>query len=232
MPLALTSNLRGILLMIFAVSLFAMKDGFAKYLGVIYPIMELLWTQYSLMLIIVFPIIFIRYGWRALWPKHIFPQVLRGLMSIVAVGLFYLAITEIPLADAMALIFLSPVVVTALSPLILGETVGIRRWFAVVAGFIGICFVVQPGFQEIRLGTFACLGAGIIWAFFQIITRRLAQQEIPLVTVFYTSLLGALITNALLPIYWVTPSGIDSILMLAMAGFASAGQALLIYAFV
>ena len=232
MKLTLTSNLRGILLMVSAATLFAMKDGFAKYLGGIYPVMQLLWVQYSLLLLIVLPTIVVRHGWRSLWPSHIIPQIARGMMSMLAVGLFYIAITEIPLADATALIFISPVVVTALSPFLLHESVGIRRWLAVIVGFIGILFIVQPGFQEIRLGTLASLGAGVIWAFFQIITRSLAQQEIPLVTVLYTALIGAATMNILLPFYWVTPVLSDGVMLLLMAGFASVGQALLIYAFV
>ena len=218
--------------MVAAVSLFAMKDGFAKYLGGVYPILELLWTQYCLMLLVVFPIIVVRHGWKALWPSHIYSQISRGLMSITAIGLFYFSITQIPLADAMALIFISPIVVTALSPLILGEKVGIRRWVAVITGFVGICFIVQPGFQEVTLGTLASLVAGVIWAFFQITTRQLAQQEVPLVTVFCTSLIGAVATNSLLPLFWVTPTILDGSMMLVMAGFASVGQAFLIYAFV
>ena len=218
--------------MVSAATLFAMKDGFAKYLGGIYPVMQLLWVQYSLLLLIVLPTIVVRHGWRSLWPSHIIPQIARGMMSMLAVGLFYIAITEIPLADATALIFISPAVVTALSPFLLHENVGIRRWLAVIVGFIGIIFIVQPGFQEFRLGTLASLGAGVIWAFFQIITRSLAQQEIPLVTVLYTALIGAATMNILLPFYWVTPVLSDGVMLLLMAGFASVGQALLIYAFV
>ena len=232
MKLTLTSNLRGILLMVSAATLFAMKDGFAKYLGGIYPVMLLLWVQYSLLLLIVLPTIVVRHGWRSLRPSHIIPQIARGMMSMLAVGLFYIAITEISLADATALIFISPMVVTALSRILLHESVGIRRWLAVIVGFIGIIFVVQPGFQEIRLGTLASLAAGVIWAFFQIITRSLAQQEIPLVTVLYTALIGAATTNILLPFYWVTPVLSDGVMLMLMAGFASVGQALLIYAFV
>ena len=218
--------------MVSAATLFAMKDGFAKYLGGIYPVMQLLWVQYSLLLLIVLPTIVVRHGWWSLWPSHIIPQIARGMMSMLAVGLFYIAITEIPLADATALIFISPVVVTALSPFLLHENVGIRRWLAVIVGFIGIIFIVQPGFQEFRLGTLASLGAGVIWAFFQIMTRSLAQQEIPLVTVLYTALIGAATMNILLPFYWVTPVLSDGVMLLLMAGFASVGQALLIYAFV
>ena len=218
--------------MVSAATLFAMKDGFAKYLGGIYPVMQLLWVQYSLLLLIVLPTIVVRHGWRSLWPSHIISQIARGMMSMLAVGLFYIAITEIPLADATALIFISPAVVTALSPFLLHESVGIRRWLAVIVGFIGILFIVQPGFQEIRLGTLASVGAGVIWAFFQIITRSLAQQEIPLVTVLYTALIGAATMNILLPFYWVTPALSDGVMLLLMAGFASVGQALLIYAFV
>jgi len=218
--------------MVSAATLFAMKDGFAKYLGGIYPVMQLLWVQYSLLLLIVLPTFVVRHGWQSLWPSHIILQIARGMMSMLAVGLFYIAITEIPLADATALIFISPVVVTALSPILLHENVGIRRWLAVIVGFIGIIFIVQPGFQEFRLGTLASLGAGVIWAFFQIMTRFLAQQEIPLVTVLYTALIGAATMNILLPFYWVTPVLSDGVMLLLMAGFTSVGQALLIYAFV
>ena len=193
--------------------------------------MQLLWVQYSLLLLIVLPTIVVRHGWRPRWPSHIIPQIARGMMSRLAVGLFYIAITEIPLADATALIFISPVVVTALSPFLLHENVGIRRWLAVIVGFIGIIFIVQPGFQEFRLGTLASLGAGVIWAFFQIMTRSLAQQEIPLVTVLYTALIGAATMNILLPFYWVTPVLSDGVMLLLMAGFASVGQALLILCF-
>jgi len=101
--------------------------------------------------------------------------------------------------------FISPIIVTVLSPYFLGEPVGIRRWAAVIIGFLGILLVTQPGFQEFRLGTLAGLDLGLIFALFQISTRTFAQQETPLVTVLYTALVGVVTMNVLIPVYWVPP---------------------------
>ena len=155
-----------------------------------------------------------------------------SILGVSAVWLFCLAITDIPLADATTLIFIAPVIVSILSPLLLGESVGIRRWAAVIIGFFGILLIIQPGFQEVQFGTFAGLGSGFIFALFQISTRTLVQQETPLVTVLYTAIVGALTMNILIPEYWVTPQASDGVMLLVMAVFAACGQALLIYAFV
>ena len=153
-------------------------------------------------------------------------------MGVLAVGLFYSAITDIPFADATALIFLSPLIVTLLSPFLLGESVGIHRWVALIMGFLGSLLIIQPGFQELRLGTLAGLGSGLIFALFQISARTLAQQETLVVMVLYTVLVGAVTMNFLIPVYWVTPQVSDGALLLVMAIFSACGQGLLIYAFV
>ena len=232
MTLAVTSNLRGILFMLGAATIFALKDGFAKHLSTIYPVAELLWAQYSLLLLLVLPFITWRYGWRALRPKSFLSQILRGLLGVGTVGLFYLAIQDIPLADATALSFITPIIVTLLSPWLLKEKVGLRRWVAVIIGFIVILLIVQPGFQEIRVGTLYGLAAGFGFAFFQMATRKLAQRETPMVTVLYTALVGGVILNSFLPSYWITPQGPDIAMLLVMSAFAATGQAMMIYSFV
>ena len=146
--------------------LFSMKDGFAKCLGASYPVLEILWIQYSAMLIIFMPIVFIKYGWANLMPKSPRAQLMRGIYAVSAVGLFYLALTDIPLADATALIFITPIVVTILSPFMLKEHVGnpplgcgyFRLWRS--------SLIVQPGFQEVRMGTLAGLSAGFLFGLF------------------------------------------------------------------
>lgn len=227
-----SSNLRGIGLMLASCIIFSMKDGFAKHLGGIYPVAELLWAQYSLMTLVVLAVVLKLHGVRALWPTHPWTQMLRGGLGVLTVGMFYLALTEIPLADATALAFTSPIVVTILAPILLKESVGIRRWAAVLAGFIGILLIVQPGFDEFRLGSLYAVSAGAVFALFQITTRQLADQESPMVTVLYTALVGAVIMNALMPALWITPTLKDAGLLFVMASLAAGGQAFLIYAFV
>ena len=225
-------NLRGIALMLVACIIFSMKDGFAKHLGGLYPVAELLWAQYSLMLLVTLFVVLKRHGVAALWPTHPWTQMLRGGLGVLTVGLFYLALKEIPLADATALAFTSPIVVTILAPFLLKESVGFRRWAAVLAGFAGILMIVQPGFDEFRIGSLYAIGAGAAFALFQLTTRQLADQEAPMVTVLYTALVGAVIMNALMPSLWITPTAKDALLLFAMATLAASGQAFLIYAFV
>jgi len=218
--------------MLGAATIFALKDGFAKHLSTIYPVAELLWAQYSLLLVLVPPYLIWRFGWKGLRPFSFISQIFRGMLGVGTVGLFYLAIQDIPLADATALSFITPIIVTLLSPWLLNEKVGLRRWLAVIVGFIGILLVVQPGFQEIRIGTAYGLAAGVGFAFFQIATRKLAQRDAPMLTVLYTALVGGGLLNALLPVYWISPQSTDWAMLLVMSAFAATGQAMLIYAFV
>ena len=77
----------------------------------------------------------------------------------------------------MTLAFISPIIATILSFLILKEKVGPRRWIAVILGFIGVLFVIRPGFNEINLATIAAVGAGICYAFYVISTRKLSSID-------------------------------------------------------
>ena len=85
---------------------------------------------------------------------------------------------------------MAPLIVTAFSPILLGEKVGIRRWTAVIIGFIGSLVVIRPGFVEINLASLAALGTGIMYGFYLIITRKLSTSDNPLLTLLLTGLVG------------------------------------------
>ena len=157
---------------------------------------------------------------------------MRGIYAVSAVGLFYLALTDIPLADATALIFVTPIVVTILSPLMLNEHVGLRRWVAVILGFGGVLLIVQPGFQEVRMGTLAGLAAGFLFGLFSISSRVLARQDDPLLTVVYTALVGAVGLAPAIPALFVMPAVFDIWPFMGMLGLAGLGQVMMMYAFV
>jgi len=226
-----SSHLRGIILMSSASVVFSLKDGFAKYLGNTYPVLEILWLQYSVMLLVFMPLVLIKFGLSSLIPQSPRAQIMRGIYAVSSVGLFYLALTDIPLADATALIFITPIIVTILSPFILKERVGLRRWIAVLVGFFGVLLIIQPGFQDIRMGTLAALAAGFGFAIFSISSRTLAQQDEPLLTVVYTSLVGSVGLSAVAPFVFVMPEVSDIWLFLGMVGFAGLGQVMFMYAF-
>ena len=97
---------------------------------------------------------------------------------------FFYAISIISLAKALTLAFVAPLIVTAFSPILLGEKVGLKRWTAVIIGFIGSLVVIRPGFLEINLASLAALGTGVMYGFYLIITRKLSTSDNPLINSF------------------------------------------------
>ena len=99
------------------------------------------------------------------------------------------------MAKALTLAFVAPLITTALSPIILGEKVGFKRWSAVILGFIGSLVVIRPGFVEINLASIAALGTGVMYGFYLIITRKLSTSDNPLLTLLLTGVVGAIIIS-------------------------------------
>lgn len=221
----------GILLIVLSMSVVPLMDGIAKLLSARYPVLEIVWARYFFHLLYLLPIVIMRYGPSALLPRHPSLQIVRGGLLLASTFLFFAAIARMPIADALALVFISPLIVTALSPVLLAEKVGSRRWVAVWVGFIGALIIIRPGFAAIDTGALLALAAGVIYAFYMIATRRLSGTAPPLVTLTYTALLGAVVMSALAPFQWITPGPFDLFLMAAMGACAAAGHFLLIKAF-
>ena len=100
------------------------------------------------------------------------------------------------MAKALTLAFVAPLITTALSPIFLGEKVGIRRWTAVLIGFVGSLVVIRPGFLEFNLATISALGTGCFYGIYLVITRKLHSTDSPLLTLLITGVVGAVISQA------------------------------------
>ena len=222
--------MKGILLMLLAMIVIPVMDGLAKVLTADYPIAEVVWGRYFFHLLYLLPVVIIRYGTSALLPRHMGLQITRGGLLLSSTIFFFAAIAEMPLADSLALVFIYPIIVTALSSILLGEKVGIRRWGAVTVGFFGALIIIRPGFNDIDPGTIYAISAGVIYALYVIATRKLSGSTQPLVTLTFTALLGAVIMSSWVPFEWVTPSSTDWYLMAAMGACAALGHFLLIKA--
>jgi len=222
---------RGILLIVAAMALVPMMDGLAKLLSDRFSVLEIVWARYFFHLLLLLPAVLWRYGTASMLPPRPFLQVFRGGLLLVSTILFFAAIAVMPIADALALVFISPLLVTALSPALLGEHVGIRRWSAVVIGFMGALMIIRPGFAAVGSGTLLALGAGVSYALYIVATRKLSGSAPPLVTLTYTALLGAVATSAAVPWQWILPTAADWAMMAGMGLFAAAGHYLIIKAF-
>ena len=142
---------------------------------------------------------------------------------------FFYSISIISMAKALTLAFVAPLVTTAMSPIFLGETVGIKRWSAVIVGFIGSLVVIRPGFIEFNLATIAALGTGCLYGVYLIITRKLHTTDNPLLTLLITGIVGAIISTFFVPIVWVNPTNVQWLWLAIMGVFACLGHLLLIY---
>ena len=157
-------------------------DAFAKYLSSSMDVLQITWARYFFTVVFTLSLMIIFYRQSLVWTKKPALQLTRGLIFVFSTYLFFYAISEISLPKALTLAFVAPICVTALSPLFLNEKVGVKRWTAVLLGFIGTIIVIRPGFIELNFATMAALGCGICYGFYLIITRKLSSSDNPLLT--------------------------------------------------
>ncbi|WP_282607525.1 DMT family transporter [Pelagibius sp. Alg239-R121] len=226
-----SSALKGIILYVLAMAIVPFMDGIAKHLSTEMSVLQVSWARYFAHFAILLPIVLIKHKPKALLPRRPLLQVVRGALLLISTVCFFWAISLMPLADALAIIFVSPLVVTALSPWLLGETVGLRRWSAVLVGFLGACIIIRPGPEMFGSGAPFALAAGVCYAFYLISTRRLAGSAPPSITLFYTALVGAVVLSFVVPFTWITPNLEQIFLIAALGIIAATGHLLVIKAF-
>ncbi len=225
------STVIGMLCLVAGVQLLPVVDGIARYLSAEYSVLLLAWGRYTFHLLLVFPVALARHGRTALLPPRPGMQLLRGALLLACTLLFFGAVSHMPVADAIALVFVYPFLLTALSPWVLREPVGVRRWSAVVIGFLGVLVVVRPGGGFYPEGTPLALGAGTLFAVYALLTRRLAGEAPPLVGLGFTAVVGAVVLTALLPWTWQPLEPRVVALLVLMGVLTAAGHGLVLRAF-
>ena len=220
--------MKAITLNLLAWVMLPIMDGFAKYLSSTIPVLQITWSRYFFTVVIALPVMLIFFRKNFKWTEQPKLQLTRGLLLFCANILFFYSISIISLAKALTLAFIAPLIVTVLSPIFLGEKVGIRRWLAVIVGFFGSLIVLRPGFVEINLASIAALGTGVLYGFYLIVTKKLHKSDHPLLTLLLTGVVGAIIGSLIVPSIWVQPSIQEWYMMFAIGFFASIGHLFLI----
>jgi drug/metabolite transporter (DMT)-like permease len=207
---------KGILFICAAVFLFASSDALSKYLTNFYPVVMVLWVRYvvhiSLMLVVLRPPSL----HTLITTKNPKLQIIRGLCMVNTNLMFISALHYIPLAEGTAIVYLSPLIITALSGPLLGERIERLQWLAVVIGFIGVLFIVRPGGSMFHPVALLALGAALSFSLYQIITRKLNHTDSSSTTNFISGLVSALVTSLLLPFFWKTPTLYYALLMVIL----------------
>lgn len=207
---------KGILFIYAAVLLFASSDALSKYLTNFYPVVMVLWVRYvvhvSLMLVALRPPS-LKTLISTQNPKL---QIIRGLCMVNTNLMFISALHFIPLAEGTAIIYLSPLIITAFSVPFLGERIAPIQWIAVAIGFIGVLFIVRPGGSMFHPVALLALGAAISFSVYQIITHKLNHTDSSSTTNFISGLISTSVTSLFLPFFWKTPSLHFALLMVIL----------------
>ena len=204
-------------------------DTIAKYLASDLSFFQITWARYFFTVFWTLPFMFFFFRKNLKFSENPKLQILRGIILLLANICFFYSISIISMAKALTLAFVAPLVTTALSPFLLGEKVGAKRWIAVIFGFFGSLIVIRPGFLEFNLATISALGTGCFYGVYLIITRKLHSTDNPLLTLLYTGVVGAIIASFFVPIVWTSPTNDQWILLGIMGIFACIGHLLLIY---
>ena len=221
--------MKAIILNLSAWAVLPFMDTIAKYLSSEISFVQITWARYFFTVFWTLPLMFFFFREKLKWSENPKLQILRGVTLLSANICFFYSISVISMAKALTLAFIAPLVTTALSPIILGEKVGIKRWSAVIVGFIGSLVVIRPGLIEFNIATIAALGTGFFYGIYLIITRKLHSADNPLLTLLITGVVGAIISSLFVPIVWINLSQSQWLWLALMGIFACLGHLLLIY---
>ncbi len=224
-------RLGGILMLLGAMAILPLMDAIAKHLSATFPLLEITWARFFFHFLVLLPILLARHRPAQLWPQRPALQILRGGLLMASTFCFFGGVSYMPLADTLAIFFISPLIVTLLAPALLGEQVGIRRKTAVAVGFIGALVIIRPGLTVFQPAALFGIGSGFIYALYSITTRKLAGTAPPLVTAAYTALFGAIGTSAVVPFVWRMPAPGELALMVLMGMIAAVGHFLIVLAY-
>lgn len=213
--------LLGIALMIGAVSLGAVNGALFKALTPLLNETMIAWTRYAAIFVVLLPIALARNGAGLLKPQQPWLQLTRGLLQCVATWSFVAAVVGMPVADAIALIYVYPFMVTAMAPAVLGERVPIAAWIGVIGGFAGVVIVMQPDLAGINSFALLAVLCGVSIGFITLIGRKLAFGSDPLASATYSALTGTILFALPLPWTW-QPVGGEAFLYIVLLGVISA----------
>ena len=198
-------------------------DAIAKYLSSDLSFFQITWARYFFTVVFTTFFMFLFYREQLKFSQNIKLQIIRGLSLFFANICFFYSISVISMAKALTLAFVAPLVTTALSPFLLKEKDGYRRWTAVLVGFFGILVVIRPGYIPFESGTLWLLSAALTFSIVIIIVKKLTEKDSSLTTTFYQMAFMVPPTFLLALIFWenITINQVIIFIFVALAGFVT-----------
>ena len=231
------------IILVFGLFLFSIQDVIIKHFSGHFSVLQIVFTRGLIAICLM--LLFIRLTGDSvpLLSKRPGLMVARGLLGFASYTTFYLAVAAMPLAEVVSITFTMPLIVTAMSALLLGEKVGLRRWSAVVVGFVGVVIILSPSGEFNTLAVVLAFAAAVTYASQTVLTRFLGAHDHPMTIAFNaiviftvaSGLISLLLAGGLLTVEsehpslaffgreWQMPGGIDFVLMIAIGFIAAIG---------
>ncbi|MFM9880178.1 MAG: DMT family transporter [Burkholderiaceae bacterium] len=222
----------GIYYIVGACLCFAALDTSTKVAGLLAPVLMLLWFRYLFQAVATAALRAPVQGRSLLVTRNPRFQLVRGVLLLITSAFSFYGLQVLPVGEFTAIIMLTPLLVTVLAAVQLHEKVSPLRWALLVGGLAGALLVVRPGGQVFGWGVLLPVGMVVSYAFFQALTRRMAVDENPYTTHFYTGLVGTLVMSCIVPWAWSTQALLAHWpWFMALGFFGTFGHLLLIRAF-
>lgn len=197
---------RGILMALLATVAYATVDTLSKYQAREYPVGMIVWARYFVPLVLLLAVFLPRRGARMLRTAFPVVQLARGVLLTAGTIFIVFAYRVMPIAEAQAISFIHPVLLTLLAVIFLREKVSPLGWAAVLIGFSGVLIIVRPGGGLFTPAAILPLGLAFCFSSYQIFTRLISGREDSLNSLFCVLLVGSVAMSLALPFSWIDPS--------------------------
>ena len=207
----------GIIFAIFAYFSFSILDALQKTAVIHYSIFQLLFIKYTFVLLLSLMEAKRAKNNNFYRSNNLKLQIIRSLLSILESGFFVLSFKHLSLANAHSIGALAPIIIVVLSVFILNEKVSMKTWIAIFTGFIGVLIIIRPASDVFSVNSFIPLLAAFFLGLYQIATKKTTEYDAPEVSLFYSSLVGIIITSIMAFNFW-QPINFNSIFLFLPIG--------------
>ena len=222
---------RGVLFIVLGLSIAAMTGAVMKLLSDELTAYQITWFRFFGFALVLLPIVMVRLGRSALRPARPRMQIIRGITMATATVAFVVGARTVDYADAIAILYAYPFLLTLLATTFLGERVRWIGWLGVIGGFLGVLFVMRPSFTSFDVGSLYVFLCAVIVSIQMALNRKLGVISHPLVTSLWGATVATLVLTLFLPFQWqpVTVDHLPLILLLVVSG--TLNQTLIVFAF-